>query len=1158
MYKKLRNLFIFIGILLVYVSLVNASSVSDTILEGNTKTYTLDGKSYEITLNFVDSDSAKFIINGEATDDLMEGKTDTLADRAIINVTDILYQDYAGGIHQASFTLTTHPIIINNIRDYGVDADGDGFYDFLIIEILANVSIGGEYEISARLQDNLSVNPHIIDDDEVDLVTGENTILLNFSGIRIFSNRVNGPYELDFLDFEGDSIGTESVKEEFNDLYNTTDYFFKEFQKPGATFTEVFSDFGFDEDGNGLYNYLAIEAEINVTKAGNYRFEGELEFDDEPYIEIEPRIKVFLDIGVSTIQLNFSGIGLYLSGLNGPYRPIELKIRNADNFEELDTYNYISSNYNYTDFEKVGLQIFENLTDFVVDEDNDRFYDYLVIRIPINVTKPGIYTIEEADLDDVGDLYFETYLNTTDEFIDLKFPGFLVYNNQQTRSYEFDELEIEFQGIEIYQLENSYTTNTYNYNEFQRPPIVFSGFYSDYGIDDNDDGLYEYLAAVIGLNVTKAGNYIFNFELSNGSWRPVAETEEKFSLLPGIQNITIPINGSDIFNSKVNGPYKYGDIGIYDLSDIERTIRIDSVEDVYNTSAYNYTDFEHEIKDTTSPNINITSPINNSIITVDSTWLNVTTNENATCQYATSGSVTFPGGGGGGGSIPMNISETGRTKHSQLVENLHDDWSYRLSVSCADNSGNSNSKSVSFDIDSKPIANTFDGATIDFSTLNESELANISNVVLEKTSFGKIDFGSSVLDLRGALDLDNYVKISDNFIGIDTNNLPALNKPATLTMKSLNYDKTPVIYYNEGLSVSGNNVCPSDLCSNINYDASTKTLTFDAAHFTAFWTGKNTTNKLKISDLDVKVDDKSDKNVANNSKISKDAEPESDVEFRIKIENLYTKEENVEIKDIEVEVTIEDIGDDSDLDEEADDFDLEAGEDKTIKINFNIPKEVDEKAYDVIINVNGKDKNGKDHNVVWKLELDVDKERHDVIIDKFNLNPTTISCNRNVNLNAELINIGSEDENEVVLKISNNDLGIQIDKKDIKLEEGTEDNKYEKSFTLKISDDVPSGTYPILINSYYDDSKLSDSKTIDLMIQDCERVKEIKEEVKVEKPITKTEKITPAKKQAPVPVTKISFTETLEYITLLIILNVILIGLIIFMIGYILIRKKLK
>jgi len=259
-----------------------------------------------------------------------------------------------------------------------------------------------------------------------------------------------------------------------------------------------------------------------------------------------------------------------------------------------------------------------------------------------------------------------------------------------------------------------------------------------------------------------------------------------------------------------------------------------------------------------------------------------------------------------------------------------------------------------------------------------------------------------------------------------------------------------------------------------------------------------------------------------------------------------------------VEVTIEDIGDDSDLDEEADDFDLEAGEDKTIKINFNIPKEVDEKAYDVIINVNGKDKNGKDHNVVWKLELDVDKERHDVIIDKFNLNPTTISCNRNVNLNAELINIGSEDENEVVLKISNNDLGIQIDKKDIKLEEGTEDNKYEKSFTLKISDDVPSGTYPILINSYYDDSKLSDSKTIDLMIQDCERVKEIKEEVKVEKPITKTEKITPAKKQAPVPVTKISFTETLEYITLLIILNVILIGLIIFMIGYILIRKKLK
>ncbi|MDP6265426.1 MAG: S-layer protein, partial [Candidatus Woesearchaeota archaeon] len=44
-------------------------AVKDTLTEGDTKTYDIDGTPYEVSLDYVDSNSAKFTINGEGTRD---------------------------------------------------------------------------------------------------------------------------------------------------------------------------------------------------------------------------------------------------------------------------------------------------------------------------------------------------------------------------------------------------------------------------------------------------------------------------------------------------------------------------------------------------------------------------------------------------------------------------------------------------------------------------------------------------------------------------------------------------------------------------------------------------------------------------------------------------------------------------------------------------------------------------------------------------------------------------------------------------------------------------------------------------------------------------------------------------------------------------------
>ncbi|MBI2653787.1 hypothetical protein HYX02_03150 [Candidatus Woesearchaeota archaeon] len=91
----------------------------DTLLEKQTKTYTISGNDYEVTLNFVDTDEAQFTINGQTTRKLKDGDTDKLSDGTTVGVTDILYQDYAGGIHSATFFIGAQKVELKdtNVTD---------------------------------------------------------------------------------------------------------------------------------------------------------------------------------------------------------------------------------------------------------------------------------------------------------------------------------------------------------------------------------------------------------------------------------------------------------------------------------------------------------------------------------------------------------------------------------------------------------------------------------------------------------------------------------------------------------------------------------------------------------------------------------------------------------------------------------------------------------------------------------------------------------------------------------------------------------------------------------------------------------------------------------------------------------------------------------
>ena len=86
-----------------------SDAVKDTLIEGQSETYTVGGKNYKVTLTLVDSDEAQFTVNGVTTKKLKIGKGETKFGESIV-VKNILYQDYAGGIHSASFYIGANKI----------------------------------------------------------------------------------------------------------------------------------------------------------------------------------------------------------------------------------------------------------------------------------------------------------------------------------------------------------------------------------------------------------------------------------------------------------------------------------------------------------------------------------------------------------------------------------------------------------------------------------------------------------------------------------------------------------------------------------------------------------------------------------------------------------------------------------------------------------------------------------------------------------------------------------------------------------------------------------------------------------------------------------------------------------------------------------------
>jgi len=182
------------------------------------------------------------------------------------------------------------------VGEYGVDSNGNGQYDQLVLEVEVTVTQPGDYWLLGQLgadhpEPRLTGTGGLIAQalTHVGLVEGRQVVQLIFSGTDISLKRVDGPYVLsglwiadieapDLADFVNESLAYRGY------LHTSAPYHAVDFETYGAMLSDSYSHYDLDSDGDGRPEVLVLTTGINIFQSGSYTVRAALYDNQDRFI----------------------------------------------------------------------------------------------------------------------------------------------------------------------------------------------------------------------------------------------------------------------------------------------------------------------------------------------------------------------------------------------------------------------------------------------------------------------------------------------------------------------------------------------------------------------------------------------------------------------------------------------------------------------------------------------------------------------------------------------------------------------------------------------------------------------------------------------------------------------------------------------------------
>lgn len=322
------------------------------------------------------------------------------------------------------------------------------------------------------------------------------------------------------------------------------------------------NDFMIDKDGNNINDTLYIELTTDGS-SGTYLVVVDLY--DENVIKNET--KKTLSPGTNKFNITFSTEFFTKSKFN-----YTIKI-----YEE----NY-SLKYSRENIETKFYNNYETAINIINISDSSINNNYIQLNLTINFTKNNTYEVT-AYLKYNDSIIFSKINKTINSGLNnilINFGNETIKNTHYTGKFNLTSIKINNKIIKT-----NYLTNLYDYKDFAQSSY-FTGF-SDYGFDSNNNNLFDYLKLNATLEIKNNDNYKIEltvYDLFDNFIEKVKKTE---TLNIGKNNIIININGTKIYNKKLNGPFIVRYVKL-----IKNNMIIDQVDDSHITDYYNYTNFE--------------------------------------------------------------------------------------------------------------------------------------------------------------------------------------------------------------------------------------------------------------------------------------------------------------------------------------------------------------------------------------------------------------------------------------------------------------------------------------------------------------------------------------------------------------------------------------
>ena len=296
------------------------------------------------------------------------------------------------------------------------DINSDGLYEWLYIYVGVNVTVAGEYTISG----DLSAWDYIdTDENHTYLGVGSHIVQLSFPGFPI-------RYESDSDDYDVDLTLTGDTGILDTDYYETDWYWYTDFATAPGWFvtTECSVE---DLDGDGLYDFLLVNATVNVTMAGLYEVHADL-YDWWGDLTCDLTNRTQLAVGETVFHFAFPGWMISVGGEDPD--EVYLYLYDEDG-RQMDTTWFYTPSWYYYDFETVPAYFGSTGNTLSPDDtDLDGVNETMVMVMNVTVETGGYYWVYGMLYDSawtrVGYERVRVWLPAGNNSVTITFPGWLI------------------------------------------------------------------------------------------------------------------------------------------------------------------------------------------------------------------------------------------------------------------------------------------------------------------------------------------------------------------------------------------------------------------------------------------------------------------------------------------------------------------------------------------------------------------------------------------------------------------------------------------------------------------------------------------------------------------------------------------------------------